>query len=189
MLEHVVGEGSRLHFSQPVDDFGAHLDMCLQRMDELYKHFRQSLREVLGEQFKSLSSLVDTKINDLIDSLVAEGGLLQRKDDNEDNSSMNCNFVDGKEYETEASTCDTEGQVRHRLYCYNARFYHVPESFEFPVDLKLDTGWKLWMGGQPNYKLRNNEDNTVKLAPIRPYRLLDVKMLPPKSASDRYRFL
>ena len=71
----------------------------------------EKLREVLGEQFKSLSSLVDNKINDLIDSLVAEGGLLQQKDDNKDNSSIDCNFVNRKENEIEASTCNTEGQV------------------------------------------------------------------------------
>ena len=149
----------------------------------------EKLKEVLGDQYNNLSQLVDNKISDLIDSLVAEGGLLRRDNNNYDDGNNSFDFVDGKEDEVEPTSCDAAGHIRHRLYCYSGRFYQVPELFEFPADLKLDTGWKLWMGGQPNYRIKNKNDK-VQLAPIRPYRLLDCKLLPPKLASVfRLKFL
>ena len=149
----------------------------------------EKLKEVLGDQYKNLSQLVDNKISDLIDTLAGGGGATTGGGNGHGGGGGTFDFADGEEDEVESTTTDAAGQIRHRLYSFGGRLYQVPELFEFPADLKLDTGWKLWMGGQPGYHTKN-KNGLTQLAPIRPYRLLDCKLLPPKLASAfRLKFL
>ena len=72
--------------------------------------------------------------------------------------------------------------IQHRLYTYDGKMWHVPQNFMFPSNAKLLTGWQLWIGGQPGYKvnkaIEGNKEVEVQLAPIRPFRLLSRKFLP-----------
>ena len=68
-------------------------------------------------------------------------------------------------------------QVQHRLYTYGGQFWQVPENFEFPKDYKLLTEWRLWVGGQAGYEQVSGV-GIKRLAPVRPFRLLNKKLLP-----------
>ena len=59
-----------------------------------------------------------------------------------------------------------------KLYSYSNRFYHVPQDWVFPSKPKLANAWDLWLLGQPALK---STDGTP--TPIRPYRMLQPKML------------
>ena len=76
-------------------------------------------------------------------------------------------------------------QVQHRLYTYGGKFWQVPENFEFPKDAKLLTGWQLWVGGQAGYEQVSGV-GIKRLAPVRPFRLLNKKLLP-KEVRTKFR--
>ena len=47
---------------------------------------------------------------------------------------------------------------------------HVPKNFSFPTNAQLLTGWQLWVGGQPGYKIpkvgMNEGSDEYQLAPV-----------------------
>ena len=48
------------------------------------------------------------------------------------------------------------------------------QNCQFPAGVKLRRGWELWMAGMPSHTTKGTP------TPIRPFRLFDVKLLPPK---------
>ena len=65
------------------------------------------------------------------------------------------------------------------LYTYGFRIYHVPANFVFPNKVKFKQGLELWLKGQTNCV-----DNSTF---IRPYRNLQVAMLPTKKLKDGFK--
>jgi hypothetical protein len=104
-------------------------------------------------------------------------------EENNDDDAADVIFADG---EQEAMIVgNAEAVVRHRLYSHGGRFWHVPEGFQFPLGVRLDTGWKLWLSGLPANEIVG-ADNIRVQAPVRPFRLLKPTMLPP-SIRSKYR--
>ena len=127
---------------------------------------------------------MDKKIIVLIAALNAEGGLCPgRNNNNDDDGDVGTSFAEGKADENEVATMDKNNKIHHRLYCYGGKFHHLLESFQLPSDLKLDTGWKLLMGGNPDYKM-TRDDGTTERAPMRPYHLLNPRIIATELAKD-----
>ena len=82
------------------------------------------------------------------------------------------NFADGDIDETEDINSDVNLAERqqHRLYTHCGKMWHVPKNFSFPTNAKLLTGWQLWVGGQPGYKMKkvgmNEGSDEYQLAPV-----------------------
>ena len=57
----------------------------------------------------------------------------------------------------------------------DGKLWDVPENFQLPKPVRLDTGWKLWIGGQPGSETIDAE-GLRRASPIYPFQLL--KMLP-----------
>jgi hypothetical protein len=68
--------------------------------------------------------------------------------------------------------------IQHRLCACEGRFWYVPKDFEFPVGVRLDTGWKAWVSGLPSNETVGANDIRMQ-APVRPFRILKPAMLPP----------
>ena len=66
---------------------------------------------------------------------------------------------------------------KHSVCYHNGKFHQIPKVFKFPENLRQDTTWKLWLAGQPNYKVVV-DDSSTKLDLIRPYLFFDTKLLP-----------
>ncbi len=74
---------------------------------------------------------------------------------------------------------------RGTLFSYRGRFWDVPATFAFPVGIKRDIGWKLWLQGMPGYTT-TGENGVIERRNIKPFR----KFLParlPKRVSDVYK--
>ena len=64
--------------------------------------------------------------------------------------------------------------IDHTLYCYDGKFWQVPRGWQFPEKILRQTGWSLWLNGQPGI--------------VRPFRLLDPPSLSPdKKLRDRLK--
>ena len=62
------------------------------------------------------------------------------------------------------------------IYCYSGHFWEVPKGFKFPKNPTRKVGWEYWLKGQPMYEVLEN--GTKKVAPVKPFRKLDLKKLP-----------
>jgi hypothetical protein len=74
---------------------------------------------------------------------------------------------------------------RGTLFSYRGRFWDVPATFAFPVGVKRDVGWKLWLLGMPGFAAEG-ENGVMEQRNIKPFR----KFLParlPKRVSDVYK--
>jgi hypothetical protein len=96
-------------------------------------------------------------------------------ENNENDGDDGVIFAEGEE---EAVITNNE-TIRHRLYAYDGRFWHVPKDFAFPLGVRLDTGWKLWTCGLPSNETVGANDIRLQ-APVHPFRILQAKMLPPE---------
>ena len=63
------------------------------------------------------------------------------------------------------------------VHNYDGAEWHVPEGFEFPRNVKIENGWKLWLRGMPSHQIKGEDDKLFE-APIRPFRYLEQKHLP-----------
>ena len=70
------------------------------------------------------------------------------------------------------------GGAKFRLYSHAGRFWHVPQTFVFPTQVDLRGAFRLWLKGMPGYEIEQKDSKAPQAAPIRPFRLLDPKMLP-----------
>ena len=62
------------------------------------------------------------------------------------------------------------------LYNYSNRFFHVPEDFIFPEEVKRKRAWRFWLLGM-DFKGSNR---------IRPFRKLKPSMLPNKELKTQF---
>jgi len=72
------------------------------------------------------------------------------------------------------------------LFSYAGRFWDVPQDFAFPIGVKRDVGWKLWLHGMPGYSTVDETSGQVIQKPIKPFR----KFLParlPKKIADTFK--
>ena len=64
--------------------------------------------------------------------------------------------------EDEQETHDAgQGQnhVVYQMHTYSGRLWHVPADFSFPSGVNLETGWKIWIQGQPGNGTINKDGN------------------------------
>jgi hypothetical protein len=78
----------------------------------------------------------------------------------------------------------TQGN-RGTLFSYRGRFWDVPATFAFPVGIKRDIGWKLWLQGMPGYTT-TGENGVIERRNIKPFRKFQPARLP-KRVSDVYK--
>ena len=69
--------------------------------------------------------------------------------------------------------------TRRCTFCYNGRFYHVPQDFQFPSKAKLKEGLKLWLHGQTC-----SVDGSLY---IRPYTKINGPMLPSQVLKNKFK--
>jgi hypothetical protein len=75
-------------------------------------------------------------------------------------------------------------------YCYGGRFYSVPKGFKSPQKQMLCSAFGLWINGEPlqkSYKKHPGKQGEILTdTPIKPFCLLDSKMLP-QDTSKKFR--
>lgn len=81
------------------------------------------------------------------------------------------NTIRGQDVElgTVAQTEELDnGNIVYPVYCYNGKFWQAPRDWKFAEKMYRRAGWSLWLNGQPGV--------------IRPFRLLDSRMLSPDTS-------
>lgn len=157
------------------------LKLCqttLVRVNEQPKSTRQSVFDALEERTLENGQISRTQIIGILDEF--KNGI----NDNV-NRQMMMMQRQGAESNHNPEPHGEEGQEsnqRSRLFNYQSRFWDVPHGFAFPVGLKRDAGWKLWMLGMPGYKTVS--ENGIQIpSPIKPFRNLLPSRLPKKIAN------
>jgi hypothetical protein len=164
------------------ETFEAIKDMAERIKDAVKQAFEEKAEEcgqMTGERMKNMMEEYHSKMEHLIDVKLAElNHSFPPPHDGESNENDDDGiiFAEGEEEET---VMNNEA-IRHRLYAYEGRFWHVPKDFAFPLGARLDTGWKLWMCGLPTNETVGANDIRVQ-APVRPFRILKPTMLPPEA--------
>ena len=134
----------------------------------------ERLRTMFEDYHGEVIKAIDERIKIISQNVI---NVEQQQDSNLDDDGAQ--FADGV---TEDVDETPERQVQHRLYTYEGKMWHVPRNFLLPMDANLFTGWQLWIGGQPGYIIKNvvqGNEYAPQLAPVRPFRLLTRKFLPP----------
>jgi hypothetical protein len=72
---------------------------------------------------------------------------------------------------------NSAGLVQY-TYCYSGMLWDVPEGYQFPKKALRDTGWELWLRGQPNLEICCPRSGQLKKTPVKPFRLLKPNHLP-----------
>ena len=72
----------------------------------------------------------------------------------------------------------------HRLYSHGGKLWHVPELFQLQVNIPLRTAVRFWLEGMPGYQTTDNTTKLAMAAPIRPFRLFKLTLLPTKVRRD-----
>ena len=130
----------------------------------------ERMKIMIDEYHNKVETLINTKLTNLNFPLNPDPNRNDEAGNDQDDGIV---FAEG---EGELVVVNNNQTIRHRLYTYEGRFWHVPKDFEFPTGGHLDTGWKLWLCG-----LSSNEtiDNGIRVqAPVRPFRLFKSTMLP-----------
>ena len=130
----------------------------------------ERMKIMIDEYHNKVETLINTKLTNLNFPLNPDPNRNDEAGNDQDDGIV---FAEGEE---ELVVVNNNQTIRHRLYTYEGRFWHVPKDFEFPTGVHLDTGWKLWLCG-----LSSNEtiDNGIRVqAPVRPFRLFKSTMLP-----------
>jgi hypothetical protein len=63
-------------------------------------------------------------------------------------------------------------------YYYSNALWDVPEGYHFPKKALRNTGWELWLRGQPNLEMHCPKSGELKKTPIKPFHLLKPTHLP-----------
>lgn len=148
----------------------------LELMDAQQNDMKQFVSDRLDEMQSSLqaSSVSDSTVQRIPNEHDHEQSTSGNHNNNSQVSSIE--FVDGTLH-PRASAAGIQPQFYG--YSWGGGFWQVPESFSWPTGIRLLAGWTLWIRGMPGYEVPGASDGTRRKAPIRPYRLLDKKMLPP----------
>jgi hypothetical protein len=159
--------------------------------DAVKKGFEEKAEEcgqMTGERMKTMIIEYHGKMELLINSKLAELSnsfpLHRIQNDGASNNNDDDNDIVFAEGEEEEIVVNNQA-IRHRLYAYDGRFWHVPKDFEFPPGVHLDTGWKLWLCGLPSNETIGANDIRVQ-APVRPFRILKPAMLP-RDARNKFQ--
>ena len=133
------------------------LELCqttLVRVNEQPKSTRQSVFDALEERTLENGQISRTQIIGILDEF--KNGI----NDNV-NRQMMMMQRQGAESNHNPEPHGEKRQVSnqgYRLFNYQSRFWDVPHGFAFPVGLKRDAGWKLWMLGMPRYNTGDEND-------------------------------
>jgi hypothetical protein len=153
-------------------------DVVKDAVKEAFKEKAEECGQMTGERMTKMMEDYHATMEKLIDIKLAELNHSfphpNNRNDGESDNDDAINFAEGEEEEVVVNNT----VIRHRLYAYNSRFWHVPKDFEFPKGVCLDTGWKLWMCGLPTNETVGTNGIRVQ-APVRPFHLLMPMMLPP----------
>lgn len=151
--------------------------MTADRMTALFENYEQRM----SAKIDSLREEVERNL------MNSSGGttnrLLQPRDESgRDHDEFDMPFADG-ELETEVDGQAVLHSV-HRLYSHGGKLWHVPESFAIPVHVPLRTAVRFWLEGMPGNQITENETRLAIAAPIRPFRLFKLPLLPTKVRRD-----
>ena len=149
---------------------------------EAYEKKAEENGHLTGEKLKGMFNEYHEQVLKAIDERIKDISIAPQVEAASEEVSTNI-FADSILEEPKENT---HQEIQYRLYTYKGKMWQVPKNFRFPANAKLLTGWQLWVGGQPGYKM-NKEDKPgeVQLAPVRPFRLLSRKFLP-KEARQVY---
>ena len=64
------------------------------------------------------------------------------------------------------------------MFTYGGKFWDVPEDFRFPAKLRVESAWRCWLVGLPNYEV--NRNGVTHHIPIKPFRKLKLSRIPKK---------
>jgi hypothetical protein len=131
----------------------------------------QTLAEMFKEHHKKMDKLITTRLAAI---QKAGGGLTAEATVNEDKIEEP-EFAQG-DFHGEPTIATTPAM--YRTYTHSGHFWHTPPGFALLPRMKLDTGWKIWCLGIPCYQIIATDDETARVAPIRPFRDFKNKMLP-----------
>ena len=132
------------------------------------------MKIMIIDYHEKVETLINTKLTELTNSFPLHPNRNnQASNENDDDDGII--FAEGEE---ELVVVNNNQTIRHRLYAYDGRFWHVPNDFEFPLGVHLDTGWRLWICGRPSNEIIDANDIRVQ-APVRPFHILKPAMLPP----------
>ena len=144
-----------------------------------------TLERILKEHEEKQNTHLNTKFESLVQAL-KEGGFVSEQPTEQEQEDDPQAFAPGR---VETLHYEKEGQEPQELKCHlfhhSGGEWHVPENFEFPKDVKIENGWKLWLLGMPGHQIKDSEGKLLD-APIRPFRFLELKYLP-KKVGDRYK--
>jgi hypothetical protein len=146
---------------------------------EAFEEKAEECGQMTGERMKNMMEDYHAKMEHLIDVKLAELNHSFPPNQNDGASNENDDddghiFAEGEEEEIVTNN----EAIRHRLYAYGGRFWHVPKDFAFPQGVRLDTGWRLWICGLPSNETVGTDGIRLQ-APVRPFRILKPTMLPP----------
>jgi hypothetical protein len=96
----------------------------------------EKLKGMFSDYHEQVLRAIDDRIKDI--SIVPQESVLVQEHDNTYADSIIEGTRDGN-----------IADVRHRLFTYQGKMWHVPQNFTFPSNAKLLTGWQLWIGGHP----------------------------------------
>ena len=101
----------------------------------------ERMKIMINDYDEKVETLVNTKLTELTNSFPLHPNRNDQAS-NENNDNDGVIFAEGGE---ELVVVNNNQTIRHRLYTYDGRFWHMPKEFEFHVGVHLGTGWKLWM--------------------------------------------
>jgi hypothetical protein len=159
-MAETVKESVKEAFEEKAEENG---QVTGERLKQMFESHQQSMVQMIGEKLTELRN--EIKEHSLI------GVATQEQDDDTADDSV-IPFADGDE--------DNDAQERHkryRVYLHGGRHWHVPADFSFPMEVNLETGWRMWVQGMPGNETVDSDGNRQQ-APIRPFRKLKLDMLP-----------
>ena len=124
---------------------------------------RNSVEMMFQSQFSSFKEKLESGIKKSVRDSIVESGLSVRSNSNRSN-------------ETNDHAATTRSNDSFTLFNYSNRFFHVPEDFIFPEEVKRKRAWRFWLLGM-DFKGSSS---------IRPFRKLKPSMLPTKELKVQY---
>lgn len=137
------------------------------------RHMLDELNASLASRFDALDEKVQ-RLREMRPSLGNYGTTAVNPHDDDDDDAGEMPFADGDEDNNEPAQS-------FRLYAHGGKMWHVPAEFVLPTDIPLRTAVRMWLEGMPGYQTADpTRTRDARAAPIRPFRLLQPKLLPLK---------
>lgn len=152
--------------------------MTADRMCALFQNYELKMSAKIDSLREEIERNVMNSSGGLVDRNSQQHGNEHEQDYNE----YDMPFADGEPEE------DDDGhplrRCPHRLYSHGGKLWHVPESFQLQVNIPLRTAVRFWLEGMPGYQTTDKTTMLSMAAPIRPFRLFKLTLLPPKVRRD-----